>query len=210
MSRPARALQFRVPRIAESAVERARLAVVPRTRTRAPRFPFLFLVSVMLVAGVVGLLLFNTQMQKAAFGGRQMEAERAALTVRNQELSQELQELRSYQTIAEKAQALGMVVPASVPFLDVTTGTVNGEVTTATVQDRVNLNRAPGTDPYRGIKDAARRAAERKEAARVAAEKAAALKAARAEAKAGKAKAGKATPGKATPGKAKNGPAQRG
>ena len=44
----------RVPRIAEAAVERARLTVVPRRRTRAPRVPFVALVSLLLVSGVAG------------------------------------------------------------------------------------------------------------------------------------------------------------
>ena len=53
----------RVPRIAEAAVERARLTVVPRTaRRRAPRVPFVTLVSLLLVGGVAGLLFFNTSM----------------------------------------------------------------------------------------------------------------------------------------------------
>ena len=52
----------RVPRFAEAAVERARLTVVPRRATRAPKVPFVALVSLLLVGGVVGLLLFNTSM----------------------------------------------------------------------------------------------------------------------------------------------------
>ena len=43
----------RVPRIAEAAVERARLTVVPRTSSRrAARVPFVTLVSLLLVSGV--------------------------------------------------------------------------------------------------------------------------------------------------------------
>src|SRR5215213_1973704 len=58
----------RVPRIAEAAVERARLTVVPRTaRRRAPRVPFVTLVSLLLVGGVAGLLFFTTSMQQASF-----------------------------------------------------------------------------------------------------------------------------------------------
>ena len=53
-------IRSRVPRIAEAAVERARLTVVPRRRTRAGRVPFVALVSLVLLGGVVGLLLFNT------------------------------------------------------------------------------------------------------------------------------------------------------
>ncbi len=61
----------RVPRFAEAAVERARLTVVPPRRaigrTQAARTPFAVLVIAMLVAGVVGLLMFNTNMQQASF-----------------------------------------------------------------------------------------------------------------------------------------------
>ena len=146
MNRPA--VQFRVPRIAESAVERARLVVVPRTRTAAPRFPFLVLVSTVILVGIVGLLLFNTQMQKAAFGGRQMEAERANLTVRHQELSQELLELRSYQNVAARAQELGMVLPPVLPSLKLADGSIDGSRVTAGAEDRVPLRPRTRTNPY--------------------------------------------------------------
>ena len=47
----------RVPRIAEAAVERARLTVVPRiTRSRAPRVPFVTLVSLLLGATTTQLV----------------------------------------------------------------------------------------------------------------------------------------------------------
>ena len=66
-SQVAVALRRRVPSIAGKAVTRARLTVVPRRRTQAPRIPFVTLVTVVLVGGVVGLLLFNTSMQQASF-----------------------------------------------------------------------------------------------------------------------------------------------
>lgn len=169
MNRPA--VQFRVPRIAESAVERARLAVVPRTRPVAPRFPFLVLVSTVILVGIVGLLLFNTQMQKAAFGGRQMESERANLTVLNQELRQELQDRRSYQNVAARAQELGMVLPATLPFLDLSSGRIDGTRVTASAEDRVLLRPQTRTNPYEAAQ--ARRAAAAKAAAAQAARKAA-------------------------------------
>ena len=69
MSSTAAQVRARLPRIAEIAVKRARLTVVPRPRTRprAPRVPFVTLVSVILLGGVVGLLMFNTSMQQASF-----------------------------------------------------------------------------------------------------------------------------------------------
>ena len=53
--------------VAEAAVERARLTVVPRARTRAARVPFVSLVTLLLLGGVVGLLLFNTSMQQSSW-----------------------------------------------------------------------------------------------------------------------------------------------
>ncbi len=50
----------RVPRIAEAAVERARLTVVPRAaRAARPGCPFVALVSLLLVGGVAGLLVLQ-------------------------------------------------------------------------------------------------------------------------------------------------------
>lgn len=177
MNRPA--LQMRVPRIAETAVERARLAVVPRQRSSAPRVPFLVLVSTVILVGFVGLLLFNTEMQKASIGGRQLEAEKVNLTVRNQDLSQKLQGLRSYKNISARAQGLGMVLPASLPFLDLKTGAVNGEVVTASEADRVPLKLRGHTSPLviAAREEAARKAAAAKAAADKAARDAAARKA---------------------------------
>ena len=84
MSSPAVQTRSRVTRIAQEAVEKARLSVVPRVRTRAPQVPFMTLVSLVLISGVVGLLLFNTSMQQASFaatvargGGRQPRRSRA-------------------------------------------------------------------------------------------------------------------------------------
>ena len=49
MSSPALQPRTRVTRIAQEAVDRARLTVVPRVRTRAPRVPFVTLVSLVLL-----------------------------------------------------------------------------------------------------------------------------------------------------------------
>ncbi|HEY1175080.1 MAG TPA: hypothetical protein VGF17_02905, partial [Phytomonospora sp.] len=73
MSSQVTQVRSRVPRIAEVAVERARLTVVPRRRVRAPRMPFVALVSMVLLGGVVGLLLLNTSMQQAAFASTSLQ-----------------------------------------------------------------------------------------------------------------------------------------
>ncbi|MFN8194990.1 MAG: hypothetical protein U0R80_11985 [Nocardioidaceae bacterium] len=105
--------RLRASRIAESAVSRARLTVVPRRRSASPRVPFLALVTLVLVGGVVGLLLFNTSMQQASFAASGLEDRVTALTAHEQSLTMELEGLRDPQRIAEQAQRLGMVLPTT-------------------------------------------------------------------------------------------------
>jgi hypothetical protein len=111
MSSPAIQLRERLPRLPDDAVARARLAVVPRRRVRAARMPFVTLVSLVLLGGVVGLLCFNTQMQQASFAATALEQQSTNLAAREQTLHDDLQELRSPQHVASLAQAAGMVVP---------------------------------------------------------------------------------------------------
>lgn len=133
----------RVQRIAEAAVERARLTVVPRVRSRAPRVPFVTLVSLMLVGGVVGLLMFNTSMQQNAFTATALESQANDLTSREQTLQMQLEKLRDPQRVAERAQRLGMVPAANPAFIRLSDGKVLGTPTAATAEDRFNI-RAPG------------------------------------------------------------------
>ncbi|MFW6775311.1 hypothetical protein ACOACO_13575 [Nocardioides sp. CPCC 205120] len=130
MSSSAAQRRLAVPRFAEAAVERARLQVVPRVRRRAPRVPFVILVTAVLLGGIVGLLLFNTSMQQAAFTGAALEERATVLEARQQTLTQELQQLRDPQRLGEEATALGMVPAGPPAVIDLGTGriVVEGEV----------------------------------------------------------------------------------
>lgn len=126
MNRPAPA-RSRVPRIAGAAVERARLTVVPRTRAvRAARVPFVLFVSVILLLGVVGLLMFNTSMQQASFAMDTYRERAVSLAAREEQLAATLEQARDPQTLATKAQELGMVQPNCAPTLALGSGTVEG------------------------------------------------------------------------------------
>jgi len=138
MSSPAVQIRARVPRLAEAAVERARLTVVPRARSRAARMPFVTLVSLLLVGGIVGLLLFNTSMQQASFAATSLEQKADVLAARQQTLTMELEELRNPQRVAQEAQRMGMVIPASPAFLELD-GTVTGEPAPATPDQAISL-----------------------------------------------------------------------
>lgn len=128
--------------------ERERLRVVPARRNRAPRVPFVTLVSVVLLTGVVGLLLFNTAMQQASFAATELEQQATTLSAREKTLEMELDRLRDPQRVAGYAQARGMVIPA-VPgvTIDLATGTLRGPRTPADAGDRFAIAPPPPARP---------------------------------------------------------------
>jgi hypothetical protein len=129
----------RVTGLAGAALQRARLTVVPRTRTRTSQLPFVMLVSFVLLAGVIGLLMFNTSMQQASFAATSMEQQAATLTAREQTLRMELDQLRDPQRIARQAQEMGMVLPTAPAFLRLSDGKVLGTPTPATRENPLRL-----------------------------------------------------------------------
>ena len=142
MSSPATAVR-RTLRPGAPTVARARLRVVPLRRTRAPKVPFVALVSLLLVGGVVGLLMFNTSMQQASFAATALQAEATALDNRQQTLEMELEQMRDPQRVAQAAQRMGMVIPADAGYVQ-PDGTVVGRPTAAPPAGRLRLEpRAP-------------------------------------------------------------------
>ena len=136
----------RVPRPGAPATTRARLSVVPLRRTRAPRIPFLALVTLVLVGGVVGLLMFNTSMQQASFAESNLEEEAASLTAHEQSLKMELEQLRDPQRVARAAQAQGMVLPSTSAFVR-PDGTIVGKALPATREDGLRIEARPAKRP---------------------------------------------------------------
>jgi hypothetical protein len=150
MSQLASGARTRVPRFAEAAVERARLTVVPQRtmgRTQAARTPFAVVVIAMLVAGVVGLLTFNTNMQQASFTATALQNQATALSAKQQSLNMELDQLRQPQRLAMAAKKLGMVAPAQPAFVRLSDGRVLGTPAKATTLDSVRVNALPTAKP---------------------------------------------------------------
>jgi cell division protein FtsL len=138
----------RLPRIAEQAIERARLTVVPRARpTTAPRAPFVLMVAAVLLVGVLGLLMFNTSMQQASFAAAELEERQTALRAEEQQLQMELDRLRDPQRVTQEAQRLGMVPLLTPVFLDLSDGEVIGEPSPASALDRMRLRPLPPQVP---------------------------------------------------------------
>ena len=147
MSAPALQLRERLPRLADEALNRARLTVVPRRRVRAARMPFVTLVGLVLLGGVVGLLCFNTQMQQASFASTSLETQSNNLAAREQTLHDELQALRNPQNLAAMAQSAGMVVAQSSCTVRLDVKSTQGDCAPATGDNTPNLLPRPPKKP---------------------------------------------------------------
>jgi Flp pilus assembly protein TadG len=147
MSSPVVQVRSRFPRLAEDAFQKARLSVVPRRRTRASRMPFIALVSMVLLGGVVGLLLFNTSMQQASFASTALEDQANTLAARQESLEMDLDRLRDPQRIAGAAQRLGMVQAGAPAFVTLGSGKVTGVPTPATAAVPFRINALPPAKP---------------------------------------------------------------
>jgi hypothetical protein len=127
-------------RVNDPALRRARLTVAPRLRVPTPRFPFVTLVTLIMVGGVVGLLLFNTSMQQASFAATALEQQAQSLSERQQTLHMELEDLRDPQRLAEAAREQGMVPVSRPAFLRLADGKIVGNPVAATPADQLAID----------------------------------------------------------------------
>ncbi len=125
---------------------RPRLTIVPKVAARAPRIPFVFLVVSVLAAGLIGLLLLNTALQRGAYTVTDLQQTSANLTLRQQNLEIEVAALQSPQRISERALRLGMVQNDSPAFLSLSTGKVIGVPAAGVAGNRpaIGFTPAPG------------------------------------------------------------------
>lgn len=105
---------------------RPRLTVVPRVVAKAPRVPFVVLVVAVLGAGLVGLLLLNTSLERGAYQVTALRDQAAQATLRQQDLQMQVAALQDPQVLARKALALGMVQDGSPAFLSLRSGRLIG------------------------------------------------------------------------------------
>ncbi|MDQ6524137.1 hypothetical protein RB608_11025 [Nocardioides sp. LHD-245] len=132
-------LPYVAPRIAQAALQRARLTVVPRRRTQAPRVPFVTFVSIILLGGVVGLLMFNTSMQQASFRETALQNQATDLGAQQEALEMDLQVLNDPAHVAAAAERLGLVMPTGAGVLHLGSGKISGDPQPATGADRLPL-----------------------------------------------------------------------
>lgn len=147
MSTPLSQVRVRAPRRADEAFDRAPLTVVPRRTGKAPRVPFVSLVTLLLVGGIAGLLLFNTSMQQGSFVTSSLEERAAVLEGKEETLRIQLHRLREPQHVAAEAKKLGMVPASNPAFLRLSDGKVLGKPSLALPTDAVRIAPLPPVKP---------------------------------------------------------------
>lgn len=125
------------------------LSAVPRASPSAPRAPFVGLLTMLLLGGAVGLLLFNTSLQQNSFAIDDLEHKAEVLTAREQELRRELRQLRSPQNLAERAAEMGMVPAPAPAFIRLPDGKIIGKPMPAEPTDAVRIRPYPRPKPDR-------------------------------------------------------------
>jgi hypothetical protein len=110
---------------------RPRLAVIEGFAGRRSAIPFALLILAVLGIGLVALLMLNTAMDEDSVRMQQAQQRQAALTDREQQLSQQLSGLSAPSALASQAAVLGLVPNPQPAFINPTTGAVLGTASPA-------------------------------------------------------------------------------
>lgn len=115
--------------------KRTPLVVVP-SAPRRKSVVFVASCFAVLAAALVGVLLLNIQLSQGQYDMVALKAKQSALTKKNQELSQEVQNFNAPQNLAAKATAMGMVPSAGQGQIDLDRTTVSGKAVAATKDEK--------------------------------------------------------------------------
>ncbi|MEV8516642.1 hypothetical protein [Dactylosporangium sp. NPDC051484] len=94
----------------------ARLRVAPPVPVSAPRAPFVALVLVLVLTGVVGILVLNTRIAENAFKLDALKSKQSTLDRDEERVRSDLANKESPVTLASRAKQLGLV-PSRTPML---------------------------------------------------------------------------------------------
>ncbi|WP_433049462.1 hypothetical protein [Dactylosporangium sp. CS-033363] len=100
-----------------------RLRAAPPAPVSAPRAPFVALVLVLVLSGVVGILVLNTRIAENAFKLDALKTKQAGLDRDEERLRSDLANKESPVTLASRAKQLGLVPSRTPAFLVLPDGT---------------------------------------------------------------------------------------
>ena len=103
-----------------------KLRIVYGAPFRPPRMPFVIFVVSLLAAGLVGLLLLNTELQRGTFEVTNLSNQADQLRDQQEGLEKQVRTLESPQNLADRALRMGMVPNPNPVFLRLSDGRVLG------------------------------------------------------------------------------------
>ncbi len=118
-------------RIGEAAQQRPQLRGLSRPPRRVSTIPFAVMMVGLFIAGMVGLLLLNTQLQNQAFEVRAVQREANERGYRVSDLESQLTRAKAPAELGRRATELGMVPNPHSVFIDLASGKVVGTPTPA-------------------------------------------------------------------------------
>jgi hypothetical protein len=102
------------------------LRVAPPAPVSVPRAPFVALVLVVVVAGVLGILVLNTKINENAFTLNHLQDQQSRLDQQEQQLDQHLADLESPNSLAAAAHRLGLISSGTPAYLPLPNGQTVG------------------------------------------------------------------------------------
>jgi hypothetical protein len=111
-----------------------RLRVAPPVPVSAPRAPFVAMLLVVVLAGVVGILVLNTKINENAFRLGALQQQQGSLDRKEAQLTRDLAEKESPNSLARAAKQIGMVPAERPAFLTLPDGSTLGVPRPATGQ----------------------------------------------------------------------------
>jgi hypothetical protein len=120
------------------------LRVAPPLPVAVPRAPFIALILVVVVGGVLGILVVNTKINENAFRLSELRERQSALDVREQQLKQEIARAEDPGNLTAQAYRLGLVqgTPMQIQLPD---GRLTGMMTPATQAPSITSQQDAGT-----------------------------------------------------------------
>jgi hypothetical protein len=98
------------------------LRVAPPAPVSVARAPFVALVLVVVVAGVLGILVLNTKINENAFTLNHLQDQQSRLDQQEQQLDQHLAELESPNSLSAAAHRLGLISSGTPAYLPLPNG----------------------------------------------------------------------------------------
>jgi len=96
----------------------------PRTRSGAPRMPFILLLVGLLGGALVSLLVISTTLAQGSFHITKLQEQNASLAREKQILTNQVAQAENPAVIAQKAEQLGMRPNPHLGFIDLKTGKI--------------------------------------------------------------------------------------